>query len=148
MEELANKLNRLLCDLAIFSRKVQNYHWNVSGRDFFVLHAKLEEYYDKVNEQIDEIGEQILIMGYQPYGTLKDYLEHGKLVEAENKKISGADVYSDIIVDMGRLLKQCIEIKDEADKIEDYATSSIMDDYIIDFRKKLWMLNQSIKGAE
>lgn len=148
MKEVAEELNKFLCNLVIFGRKVQNYHWNVSGRDFFVLHEKLEEYYNDINEQIDEIGEQILIMGYQPYGTLKDCLEHGKLDEAENKKISGADVYSNVIVDMGRLLKQCIDIKVQADKADDYATSSIMDDYIVDYRKKLWMLNQSIKEAE
>lgn len=148
MEDIAERLNELLSNLAIFGRKLQNYHWNVSGRDFFVLHEKLEEYYNEINEQIDEVGEQILIMGYQPYGTLKDYLEHGRLMEAENKKISGEDVYSDIIVDMGRILKQCIQLKDKADEAQEYVVSSMMDEYISSYRKKLWMLNQSIKEAE
>ena len=55
MESLIKNLNCLLSDLNVFYRKVQNYHWNIIGKDFFVIHAKLEEYYDEINEQIDEI---------------------------------------------------------------------------------------------
>ena len=28
-------LNEFLADLNVFYRKLQNYHWNVQGRDFF-----------------------------------------------------------------------------------------------------------------
>ena len=40
--ELESKLNELLADLNVFYRKLQNYHWNVEGKDFFQVHAKLE----------------------------------------------------------------------------------------------------------
>ena len=42
---MIEKLNKLLSDLNVFYRKLQNYHWNVKGHDFFTIHAKLEEYY-------------------------------------------------------------------------------------------------------
>ena len=64
--ELENKLNEFLADLNVFYRKLQNYHWNVQGKDFFQVHAKLEELYNEINEQIDEIAEHILILGGQP----------------------------------------------------------------------------------
>ena len=63
MENVVKDLNDFLSDLNIFYRKLQNYHWNVCGKDFFVLHSKLEEYYDEVNKQIDEIAEHILMLG-------------------------------------------------------------------------------------
>ena len=47
METLIKELNQYLSDLAVFYRKLQNYHWNVKGSDFFVVHEKLEEYYNK-----------------------------------------------------------------------------------------------------
>ena len=74
MENVVKDLNDFLSDLNIFYRKLQNYHWNVRGKDFFVLHSKLEEYYDEVNKQIDEIAEHILMLGEQPLGTMQDYL--------------------------------------------------------------------------
>ena len=103
--ELENKLNEFLADLNVFYRKLQNYHWNVQGKDFFQVHAKLEELYNEINEQIDEIAEHILILGGQPLGTVKDYLD-----------------------------------KEEAEIEKDYATSSLIDEYILDYGKIIWML--------
>ena len=62
MEILVKNLNCLLSDLNVFYRKLQNYHWNVKGKDFFTMHVKLEEYYDEINEQIDELAEHILML--------------------------------------------------------------------------------------
>ena len=87
MENIVKDLNDFLSDLNIFYRKLQNYHWNVCGKDFFVLHSKLEEYYDEVNKQIDEIAEHILMLGEQPLGTMQDYLNNTCIVEAKNEKI-------------------------------------------------------------
>ena len=92
--ELENKLNEFLADLNIFYRKLQNYHWNIEGKDFFQVHAKLEELYDEINEQIDEIAEHIAILGGQPLGTMKDYLEKSSIKEAENKKIKSEEIYN------------------------------------------------------
>ena len=36
-----NNLNTFLSDLNVFYRKLQNYHWNIKGKDFFTIHAKL-----------------------------------------------------------------------------------------------------------
>lgn len=137
-------LNELLSDLNVFYRKLQNYHWNIQGNDFFVIHSKLEEYYDEVNEQIDEVAEHILILGGQPLGTMKDYMENTSIVEAENKKIKSDAIFHNIVNDLGMLLKKVTEIKEEADAQKQYATSSLMDKYIEDYSKKTWMLKQSM----
>ena len=44
MENIIKDLNTFLSDLNVFYRKLQNYHGNVIGKDFFVFHSKLEEY--------------------------------------------------------------------------------------------------------
>ena len=125
--ELENKLNEFLADLNVFYRKLQNYHWNVQGKDFFQVHAKLEELYNEINEQIDEIAEHILILGGQPLGTVKDYLDISTIKEAENKKIKSAEIYNNLLSDFEELEK-------------DYATSSLIDEYILDYGKIIWML--------
>ena len=138
--ELENKLNEFLADLNVFYRKLQNYHWNVQGKDFFQVHAKLEEIYNEINEQIDEIAEHILILGGQPLGTVKDYLDFSTIKEAENKKIKSAEIYNNLLSDFEELNKKAIEIKEEAEIEKDYATSSLIDEYILDYGKIIWML--------
>ena len=137
---MIEKLNKLLSDLNVFYRKLQNYHWNVKGHDFFTIHAKLEEYYNEVNEQIDEIAEHILILGGQPLGRVKDYLEISKIQEAENKKVKSDEIYSNLITDYETLLRKATEIKEESEKENDYVTSALIDDYILSYGKHLWML--------
>lgn len=142
---MENELNEFLADLNVFYRKLQNYHWNIIGKDFFVLHAKLEEYYDEINEQIDEIAEHILMLGKQPLGTMKDYLEKATISEAKNEKVHDDVVFENIIKDYETLLQKVAKIKKEADEQNLYATSSLMDDYIKDYIKILWMLKQMME---
>lgn len=142
MEGLILELNNFLADLNVLYRKLQNYHWNIKGKDFFVLHTKLEEYYDGVNEQIDEIAEHILTLNGQPMGTMKDYLEMTTLAEAKNEKVGCEVVITNVIADFTKLLKIVTDLKKKAETLEQYATSSLMDNYILDYSKKLWMLNQ------
>ena len=142
MENMVKCLNELLSDLNVFYRKVQNYHWNIVGKDFFVIHEKLEEYYNEINEQIDEVAEHILILGNEPLGTMKDYLANTCIEEARNEKINDCDVFTNIIKDLEKLLQKVTKIKEEADNQKQYATSSLMDEYINDYSKKLWMLKQ------
>lgn len=143
--ELENKLNEFLADLNIFYRKLQNYHWNIEGKDFFQVHAKLEELYDEINEQIDEIAEHIAILGGQPLGTMKDYLEKSSIKEAENKKIKSEEIYNNILLDYEELLKKTIEIKEKSENEKEYSTSSLIDDYIKEYGKIIWML-KSVKS--
>ena len=140
MENIVKDLNGFLSDLNVFYRKLQNYHWNAQGKDFFRTHEKLEELYNEVNESIDEIAEHILILGGQPLGTLKDYLAVSTIQEAENKKVKSDEIYTNLIKDFETLLKKSTEIKEEADKENDYATSALIDDFILSYGKHLWML--------
>ena len=143
MENLVKNLNCLLSDLNVFYRKLQNYHWNVKGKDFFTMHTKLEEYYDEINEQIDEIAEHILMLNNEPLGTMKDYLDNTCIAEAKNEKIDTCQVINNVITDYNTLLKKVTEIKEEADNQKCYGTSSLMDNYISLYMKHLWMLNQT-----
>lgn len=142
MEDILNNLNTFLSDLNVFYRKLQNYHWNIKGKDFFTIHAKLEEYYDEVNEKIDQVAEHILSLDGQPLGTLKDYLNTTKIKEAENKKVDSTIILNEIIKDYSMLLEDAKTIKKLAETNAESKTSALMDDIVEDYTTKLWMLKQ------
>lgn len=142
MENIEKDLNVFLSDLNVFYRKLQNYHWNITGEHFFVLHAKLEEYYDEINSQIDEVAEHMLMLGKQPLGTMKDYLERTTIVEAQNNKVTDKEVLNNIINDYNALLQKVTDLKSLAEEQNLYSTSTLMDDLISSYTKHLWMLKQ------
>lgn len=145
MEENIKNLNEFLCDLEVMTVKLQNYHWNVTGKGFFITHEKLEEYYEEMRTHIDQIAEHILAKGYQPLGTMKDFMQNTKIEEAKNEKIKTLEIVNILIQDFKTLQQKAMTIKEEAEKLSDYGTSSIMDDYLCNYSKKLWMLNEFIK---
>ena len=145
MEEIIKSLNEFLSDLEIFNVKLQNYHWNVMGKGFFITHEKLEEYYDEIREQIDEVAEHILALGYQPLGTMQDFMKNSEIQEAKNEKIKSLEIIKNVIQDIQTLNKKAVQIKQEAEKQSDYATSAAMDNYLGNYAKKLWMLNETLK---
>ena len=145
MSKTVEKLNLYLANLNVLYRKVQNYHWNIVGADFFTVHEKLEEYYDAINKQIDDVAERILSIGGRPLGTLKDYLEVTTIKEAENKEISIPEAVADVKKEFEAMLKLVKEIKVVADEENDYGTSALVDEYISTYEKDLWMLNAYLK---
>ena len=143
MDNLIKCLNEYLSDLKVFAAKLQNYHWNVEGKEFFQMHEKLEEYYNSTNTEIDEIAESILMIGGQPLGNLNDFMAHTQIVEAKNEKIKAQAVFDNLIKDLTTLLGKVTKIKEEADNGNVYLISTLMDETIKGYSKKLWMLNQS-----
>ena len=141
---ITEDLNLFLSNLNVFYRKLQNYHWNIKGEDFFNTHEKLEELYEKINEQIDEIAEHILIIDGEPLGTLKDYLEITQIKEANNEKIFSKEIFENILKDYSILIENATKIKEDADNEKKYATSALIDEYLLDYGKKTWMIRQML----
>ncbi|WP_294581377.1 DNA starvation/stationary phase protection protein [uncultured Thomasclavelia sp.] len=141
---MEKKLNTLLADLVVEYHKLQNFHWYIKGKDFFTIHAKLEEYYNYINEAIDEIAENILMIGFQPVASLKEFMELSKIEEAKDQQLSSKEIYNTVLKDFNYLLEAIKEIKQLADKEDNYLISSLMDDYIGNFTKSIWMLNQVV----
>ncbi len=145
---MSDDLNLLLSNLNVFYRKLQNYHWNVTGEDFFTVHEKLEEYYNDINEQIDELAEHIISKGYRVFATMKEYLEVSQIKEAESKKIHSDELWKEVLEGFKVLIENCIKIKEEADRENAYTTSSLMDDYLKDYKKKCWMISEVCKEED
>ena len=139
---ITEDLNLFLSNLNVFYRKLQNYHWNIIGEDFFDVHTKLEELYNNINNQIDEIAEHILSMGQMPLGRMKDYLDITQITEAENEKKSSKHIFETILKDYNILVENVTKIKEDADNQNKYSTSALMDEYLLNYEKNIWMIQQ------
>ena len=137
MEKL---LNQYLADLAVEYHKLQCYHWYAKGKDFFVVHAKLEELYDGINKTIDEVAEGILMDGGKPLATLKDFLSVAKISEGVARDIHSDEIFEIVEKDFSYLLDSAKAIKAKADEDSNYNISAMMDPAIGEYTKMLWMI--------
>ena len=142
---MENRLNKLLANYVVEYHKLQNYHWYIKGKDFFQVHAKLEDIYNGINGAIDELAENILMIGYKPLASLKDFLEVADIEEAKMESIKSKHIFKEVLKDFDKLLKDVLEIKKLADEQDFYLISALMDDYVKEFSKNIWMINQVIE---
>lgn len=141
---MEKQLNNLLADLVVEYHKLQNFHWYVKGKDFFTVHAKLEELYDGINGAIDEVAENMLMIEGSPLASLNEFMQNASIKEAKMEHIKSKDVFKEVLADFSYLLNSVKAIKKQADENEVYIISALMDDYIKEFTKSIWMINQIV----
>lgn len=136
---LEQLLNEQVANLNVLYVKLHNYHWYVKGSDFFRLHAKFEELYNEVSEQMDAVAERMLTLKWNPAATLKEYLELATIQEAGGKEEPQAMVQH-VLEDFATLTEAYNEGIALADKAEDHATSDLLTGYVGSLEKQMWML--------
>ncbi|MCB9351638.1 MAG: DNA starvation/stationary phase protection protein [Lewinellaceae bacterium] len=140
VSKTVSQLNLLLANYHVYYQNLRNFHWNVSGENFFDLHNKFEELYDDARAKIDEIAERILTLRLRPLSNMSDYLNTSAIREAdgftddfqmvnatlENHKI--------LIENMRAVIRAANEVGDEG-------TIDMIGGFLSGLEKKSWMLD-------
>lgn len=139
-KETVTELNILLSDYHVYYQKLRNFHWNVSGENFFDLHEHFEQLYDDAKIKIDEIAERILTLRFAPVSNFSDYLEASRIKESKSD-LSDRDMVDTILGDHGKILKQLSAVVKKADDAGDEGTIDLIGAYIRELEKTSWMLD-------
>lgn len=141
---LVEKLNELLANYQVFYQNLRNFHWNVTGPNFFELHAKFEELYNEANAGIDEVAERILTLGARPLSSFGEYIETSQIKEA--KEIKDPTLMVETVKgNLQTLLQIERETLEASSSSNDEGTSSLMSDYITSKEKIIWMLSAYLR---
>jgi starvation-inducible DNA-binding protein len=143
-EKLANKLNELVANYAIFYQNVKGCHWNIQGEKFFELHLKFEELYNDLLLKTDEIAERILTLGYAPHHSYTIYQKIAKIQEIT--EVSNANkAVEHILHSLQILLTLQRELLELSASMQDEGTNALMSDYIRGQEKLVWMYAAFLK---
>lgn len=139
VQDLVIGLQQLLADFQIHYTNLRGFHWNIKGKDFYLLHEKFEVMYDDAAEKVDEIAERILMLGETPIHRFTDYLKVNKV--KETGVVTGGEEAVKVILDSYKqLIASERALIDKAGEIDDEATIALMSDYISEQEKEVWML--------
>jgi starvation-inducible DNA-binding protein len=148
-----DELNVLLADYHLYYQKLRNFHWNITGKNFFDLHVKFEELYEDAKIKVDDIAERVLTLRFHPTSNLSDYLEISNIKESPSE-LSDSDMIKTLLNDHGILLKQLRKVSQCAEKGGDDGTIDLIGGFIGELEKTSWMLdawkmktNENLKPA-
>ncbi len=142
--EIVVSLNQLMANYFVHYNKLRNFHWNVTGGDFFEIHEKLEEEYISAAEYIDSVAERIRILGFKPLSTLSAYLEKSDIEETD-EDLSGTKMMEQIVEDYETLLSFMVDSADAAIEHGDIGTETLMREILSRTEQKHWMFSAFIK---
>lgn len=145
--EMVTTMNKLIANYHVFYQKLRNYHWNVTGPDFFDLHEKFEALYTTAVADIDEIAERIRIFGAVPMSTLKEYLEVSEITETPGT-LTAMEMTREVLTDMETLDSFMLEVVDASGGVGDAATMSMMNNMMRSLEKEHWMLTSWLNESK
>jgi starvation-inducible DNA-binding protein len=138
--EIVNSLNQLLADYSVHYQKLRNFHWNVTGSDFFDIHEKFEEQYNSAKVAIDDIAERIRIFGLHPFSSMQEFINNAQLKEVNND-FPADEMVREIISDYEILLEQMFNVLDMAIEHGDSGTEDMIKGFIKYTEKNHWMMS-------
>ncbi|MCS6991286.1 MAG: DNA starvation/stationary phase protection protein [Chitinophagales bacterium] len=113
-------------------------HWNIKGKKFFELHARLEQMYQYLAEKADEVAERIKALEAVPLHSFEDFLEKAHIKSRKNISKSD-DVVQAVRDDLIQLLERERKLLALAHEIGDEGTAALLSDAIRDQEKMAWM---------
>lgn len=140
VKNVAKSLNSLLADYEIYYQNLRGFHWNIRGKDFFVLHAKFEELYNEAAETIDEIAERILTLGELPAHSYSEFLQLAQIQEAKNIT-EGKKSVEITLENLKQLVSKKRDIIKKAADNNDDGTVTLLSDILTKEEKTIWMLS-------
>ncbi len=138
--EITNKLNVTLSTYQVFFHKLQNFHWNVMGSDFFDVHEITEKLYKESLDNIDEIAERVRVFGQTPEVSISNYLKHSIIDESSYNK-SAEYMIMDIVRDVEKLSETFLDTYESCSVHGDIGTSHMLMKMIKNLETYHWQLS-------
>ncbi|MCT8139445.1 DNA starvation/stationary phase protection protein [Anaerobacillus sp. CMMVII] len=137
--KLVSSLNTQLANWNVLFTKLHNYHWYVTGPEFFTLHTKFEEYYTEAATYIDTIAERILTIEGKPLATLKEYLAASSIEEASSKE-DAKEMVAILAADFTKIIAESNETIALAEEAGDESTADMFIGIKTSLEQHVWML--------
>ena len=143
--EPADGLKAALADTYVFTVKIQNYHWNVTGPHFSEYHTFLGGLYAEINPAIDLIAEAMRTLDAIAPGSMKRFLELTTIEEAITVP-DGLVMMSKLAADNERVLASLTAAYELCEKHKHFGISNMLQDRITAHQKHGWQLRSFIKA--
>lgn len=142
--KIADELTHFLADTYLLYLKTQNFHWNVTGPNFFSLHKLFEEQYQELGLAVDEIAERIRALGCFTRASFSEFSTLSSLKE-EKHEVNAQSMLKKLMLDHETLSKHAAHLIPKFQKNGDEGTADLMIQRMKSHDKAAWMLKSSIE---
>lgn len=141
-QEVCEGLSRLLADVYATYLKSQNFHWNLSGKEFYSLHLLFEKHYEALAEECDEIAERMRALGFYVEASFSAFKEMTNIKD-EGQVLVIPEMLTHLISAHETVCRHGRNLSKLAERAEDAGTVDMLGKLIREHEKMIWMLRSS-----
>src|SRR6516165_1931445 len=146
--EISGALNILLADMFALYLKTKNFHWHVSGPHFRDYHLLLDEQGDQLAASIDILAERARKIGGTTVRSIGHIAKLQSIKDNDKNYVPAIDMLLELMNDNKAQIRHMRGAHEVADKHEDVATASLLENFIDEAEKRCWFLFEASRQAE
>ena len=140
VDKISTSLNTLLADAFALYLKTKNFHWHVSGRHFNDYHLMLDQQSDAIFATTDQLAERVRKLGARTIHSIGEIARLSTIKDNDKNYVSPQDMLTELMNDNKTVIKRMRAAHEIADKHDDVATASILENFIDAAEKRNWFL--------
>jgi starvation-inducible DNA-binding protein len=148
VREVSAALNVLIADTFALYVKTKNFHWHVSGPHFRDYHLLLDEQADQLQASIDILAERARKVGGMTIRSISQIAKLQRIKDNDKDYVAAIDMLLELMNDNKAQIHSMREAHEIADKYEDVATASLLENFIDEAEKRCWFLFEASREAE
>jgi starvation-inducible DNA-binding protein len=140
VEKISAAVNPLIADAFALYLKTKNFHWHVSGRHFRDYHLMLDEQGEAIFDQIDELAERIRKIGGTTMRSIGQVAKQQTIQDNDEAYVPPREMLRELMEDNKKTVVNMRKAHEIADKYNDSATTSILENFIDAAERRTWFL--------
>lgn len=136
---IAVGLSQVLADSYMLMLKIHNYHWNVTGPKFFMIHKMTEEQYGELFKAIDDIAERVRTLGFLTPATFGEFAKLTTIKDGD-MELSEDAMIDDLAESHLTLAMTAKAVALKADDFHDLVSADMLTKRIEKHEKYAWLL--------
>jgi starvation-inducible DNA-binding protein len=145
--EIAEALNGLVANSYALYTKTKNFHWHVSGPHFRDYHLLFDDQATEIFATIDDLAERVRKIGARTVHSIGEIAKLQTIKDNDKPFVAPGDMLRELMADNKTIIKAMRAAHDVADKHEDVATASILENFIDAAEKRNWFLFEASRSG-
>jgi len=148
VREISKALNGILADSFALYLKTKNFHWHVSGTHFRDYHLLLDEQGEQIFATTDDLAERARKIGGTTLRSIGDIAKHQSIEDNDAEFVAPNDMLRELMSDNKAMAAAMRKAHDIADRHEDVATASLLENFIDATERRTWFLFEASRAAD
>lgn len=142
-KEISASLTGLLADVFTLYIKTKNFHWHVSGPNFRDYHLMLDDHGDQLFAMTDILAERARKIGGTTLRSIGHIARLKRLNDNDADYVTPEDMLAELREDNKRLVVEMRQLHATTSEHDDFATTSILENWIDETERRVWFLFES-----